>query len=910
MWHLAKAYAHQYDKSGALKDLEAKLEKQAAAVELTPTRHPDRAHRLQMLAASHIQRYRELGKLADVEAALPHLQESVKLSADDEPDLHQRIEGLAVVFSYRFERLGKLEDLDAALNNGEAAILLAPEGYPDLPARLQDLAMSFADRYGRKGDPQDLELSLEKSKQAMMLMPPGHPELPGHLEGLSHSLIDRYKIRGDLTDLDAALEHNQTALMLTSKNHPDYPRRLHTFAISLGLRYDRYKDVEDLDAALQNTQEAVDRTWKGHLSFPGYLTTLGQFYNTRYQRTNHLPDLEAALKSKQSGVELTSEDDPALPGRLQAWALTLSARYTRLKSLDDLQNALKQNQLAVDMTPKDHPDLPRRLQSLAIIFSERYTKFRNAQDLESVSDNFRRSFRMATSAPVYAWRTALQWASFAKKHRPAEQLEAYSAAFRLLSEILWMGNSLNANQDATTRINIAQATSAAVCAGVELGDTPLAIKLLEQGLATTFQQLLQLKVDDVAGLPEADVNQLRMLSAKLYSGTAERPQLLAVQRNELLQKIRRRPGFKTFLLPKPYPELCEAAKNGPVVILSSHRAHCDALILLSPALQPCHVSLPSITLADLEAQRTQLRNVLDRCNITARDTQAARLEGAREGSDSESIQESFRELLAWLWTHIVGQVYENGFLEGRLWWCPTGAFTGLPLHAAAPSDQFVQSYTSTLSALLTANSKKTSGARPKVGAIGVTYTGPRQRAALPSVAQEINAIVSILGRDSVHTLVGEAATVAAVTEALHTCSWVHLACHGRQDLADPPKSCLRLYGGTLELGTVLRTPLPHAELVFLAACQTAMGDAALVNEAFHLAGGFVTAGFRGAVATMWSMMDGDGPVVAEAVYARLFGNGRVPQVTDAAEALQAAVRKMREEGVPYERWVPFVHLGA
>ena len=104
-------------------------------------------------------------------------------------------------------------------------------------------------------------------------------------------------------------------------------------------------------------------------------------------------------------------------------------------------------------------------------------------------------------------------------------------------------------------------------------------------------------------------------------------------------------------------------------------------------------------------------------------------------------------------------------------------------------------------------------------------------------------------------------------------------------------------------------PLPNAQFVFLAACQTAMGDAELVNESFHLGGGFITAGFRSAIGTMWSMNDEDGPTIAEHVYSHLFYEGKQPQVGDAAEAMDLAVRELKKGKVPDERWVPFIHIG-
>ncbi|KAJ7817421.1 CHAT domain-containing protein, partial [Mycena leptocephala] len=244
----------------------------------------------------------------------------------------------------------------------------------------------------------------------------------------------------------------------------------------------------------------------------------------------------------------------------------------------------------------------------------------------------------------------------------------------------------------------------------------------------------------------------------------------------------------------------------------------------------------------------------------------------------------------------------------RLWWLPTGAFTGLPLHASPPTDEFIHSYTATLGSLLDAY-KKPSGTAPKLAVVGVTHTDSNRSNSLKGVEPEVNKIVSIAKDYNVHCLLGHQATVDAVKLQLQDCSWVHLACHGYQNLEYPTQSHLQLYGGKLELDTILRMPLPNAQFVFLAACQTAMGDAKLVNESFHLCGGFITAGFQSAIGTMWSMNDSDGPTVAESVYSHLFREGQQPKHTDAAEALHLAVKELKSRKVPYERWVPFIHMG-
>ncbi|KAJ7496606.1 CHAT domain-containing protein [Mycena latifolia] len=390
-------------------------------------------------------------------------------------------------------------------------------------------------------------------------------------------------------------------------------------------------------------------------------------------------------------------------------------------------------------------------------------------------------------------------------------------------------------------------------------------------------------------LPQADADQLQLLSSQLYSGTSENPGETASERQDLLDDIRKRPGLEYFLCPKPYKQLCQAAQHGPIVILNSHPTHCDAIIILNPISDPIRVPLPDVDIEELQRQ-------------------TERLHGGHEGA-----ADALETLLSWIWANIIKHIYKAlelyNIFKDRLWWCPMGAFIELPLHAADLSDQFIHSYTSTLGALLEADSKKPTSSQLKVGVVGVTHTGSGRKQALPGVQEEVRKIVSIVGNEHVHSLIGEQATVESVQIQLKNCSWIHLACHGEQNLVNPPGSCLHLYKGTLQLGTILQMPLENAEFVFLAACQTAKGDAGLVNESFHLGGGFIAAGFQGAIATIWSMLDKDGPVVAEIVYSHLFRNGGSLQVTDAAEALQLAVRKLRNGGASYERWVPFIHIG-
>ena len=157
---------------------------------------------------------------------------------------------------------------------------------------------------------------------------------------------------------------------------------------------------------------------------------------------------------------------------------------------------------------------------------------------------------------------------------------------------------------------------------------------------------------------------------------------------------------------------------------------------------------------------------------------------------------------------------------------------------------------------------------------------------------------------------GACGTVDGVVEAMQNHSWIHLACHGTQDVASPLQSALCLHDGKLSLSQVISQSLPNAEFAFLSACQTAKGDDGLPDEVVHLAAGMLVAGYRGVVGTMWSIRDEDGPLIADEFYSRVCGEGKLDS-REAAAALHFAVKRL-QEGVGernFLRWVPFVHFG-
>ncbi|CCO36348.1 hypothetical protein BN14_10482 [Rhizoctonia solani AG-1 IB] len=250
-------------------------------------------------------------------------------------------------------------------------------------------------------------------------------------------------------------------------------------------------------------------------------------------------------------------------------------------------------------------------------------------------------------------------------------------------------------------------------------------------------------------------------------------------------------------------------------------------------------------------------------------------------------------------------------------WCPTGALSFLPLHAAGDYnkprsrvfDFVISSYTPTLTALL---SSKTSllSQDSRVLAIGQENT-PGHRP-LPGTSREL-ACFKAHAQDRVgySELIDYRATKAAVLDAMEDHDWVHLACHASQNVHDPNQSGFFMHDGTLDLASINRRSFSNKGLAFLSACQTATGDEKLPDEAIHLASGMLMAGYTSVIGTMWSVDDNDAPYVADKVYDQLMKMGKIGN-GEAGKALHDAVAGLREQVKEenFARWVPFIHIGS
>ncbi|MFF5388208.1 CHAT domain-containing protein [Streptomyces sp. NPDC013012] len=345
-----------------------------------------------------------------------------------------------------------------------------------------------------------------------------------------------------------------------------------------------------------------------------------------------------------------------------------------------------------------------------------------------------------------------------------------------------------------------------------------------------------------------------------------------------------------------------AASEGPVVVLNAAARRCDALL----------VTRQGVTVLPLPVRLEELRE------------RAQRFGAGPPGDPSESWA-----VLGWLGARTVWPVLDalgltdrrsDGEPDGppgptaragdetlpRIWWCPTGPFTMLPLHAAgsperSAMDHAVHSYASSLHALARARHRERRADEDAVQSVLVVLSGEGSRWA----REEVELIGELFTRARV--LAGPSITVEEVVARLADHAFFHYSGHaGWHDGA----SLLHLAEG-LGRRHLPRGLVPDGALAYLSACDTAGGDRSDDGAGWAVAASFQSAGFRHVIGTVGDVEEEAAARVATSFYRflRTSSSGRLSP-EHAARALHRAVRSAGARGpLGLLRAAAMVHLG-
>ncbi|KAG9120715.1 hypothetical protein FRC07_003672 [Ceratobasidium sp. 392] len=614
---------------------------------------------------------------------------------------------------------------------------------------------------------------------------------------------------------------------------------------------------------------------------------------------------------------LTPKRHLDFPLLLETLGVSYGALFEGMGGLVYLDMAMGYLEQAAALTPDDHSD---KISMLRL------------KDLERAMATLRYAAYLPLGYPSDKLKAARAWAAIAADVNQASELEASARIMELLPQVAWLGVPVNHRYGSLSNVECESIGMSAAAAAIGNRQYDLALEWIEQGRSIVWEQTLQLRApfDELNSVDPMMAERFKQVSYELSRSpmhdsanqgfshdsrkvpdAAQRRHRLAETRERLLADIRLQPRLENFLRPKA-STLASLVRDGIVVIVNVWYTRCDALVLHAGAESIVHVPL-----ADFSCDKAKLACAQLKRSLQAQDARRLFV------SDALSPKDMLKQILSMLWFDVAKPVLDYLAITEilphddlpHITWCATGPLSFLPLHAAgdytSPSTVLpnlaVSSYIPSLGSLRpSASSSSTFSGILTVG----QESSIRGLNPLPGAKAELDEIQAQANNLPFTRLDGPSASAEAVLGAMKSHSWVHFACHASQNLGDPMKSALHLYDQNLSLATIANQQLDNAQLAFLSACQTATGDAALPDEAVHLAAGLLFAGYPTVIATMWSIKDQDAPLIARGVYERLLKDG-VPDSRKAARALHSAVASLREKvGVnEFARWVPYIHIG-
>ncbi|KAJ7249041.1 CHAT domain-containing protein [Mycena rebaudengoi] len=911
---------------GDTKDIDEAIMLHREALEIHSAPHPDQGMSLNNLAAAAQTQFEQHGDPKGIDEAIMLHREALEIHAAHHPNCGMSLNNLAAA------------DIDEAIMLHTEALELRAAPHPDRRMSLNNVAAAIRTRFEQRvqtlfeqhGDPKDIDEAIMLHREALELRAAPHPNQGGSLNNLANAVQTRFEQHCDPNDIDEAIMLYREALELHAAPHPNRGGSLNNLASAVRTRFEQHGDTKDIDEAIMLHKEAVEIYAAPHPNRRGSLNNLASAVRTRFEQHGDPKDIDEAIMLHREAPEICAAPHPDRGMSLNNLVNAVQTRFEQHGDPKDIDEAIMLHREALELRAAPHPNQGSSLDNLASAVQTWFMQHSDPKDINEAMTLHRHAATYIYSSALTRFTASHKWIRNATRHSHGSSLDDYHSTISLLPQLAPFSLDLKSRQQMLAREDIVSlASTAATYYAIGLNQNKMAVELLEASRCKT----------ELAG------SQLNEAWDKTVSA------------------VRKVPGFEDFLQPKSLASLQQAAVSGPIVILLASDSACLALIVKSSE-DVQHVKLPTLNLQTVQRHYADLPcalsdrtfNTVQRhyadlpCALSDRTFNVkyflenhgcgdalyhqsdleARLFGAQEDRVNMSPNDIFRRVFADIWQTIVKPVFEVLKLKksdnpSRLWWCPTGPFAFVPIHAAGiynpegtdcVSDYVISSNTPTLTALLDppahipAFFKMTVMIEPHA-----SKCDP-----LPGTALELEKIKNRVPSQWLTAL--ESTTRNTVMQHLHNSSVIHFACHGTQDFENPLNSGLVLSDGRLDIAQIMRIPVNDRthmmknsmKLAFLSACETAKGDEKALDEAMHLAASLLFAGFGGVIAIMCRMNDDDGPKIADTFYEYLFkdcspdsASPRVPDLRKAAKALHLAVKALyKEPGMTFDRWIPFI----
>ncbi|KAJ7913657.1 CHAT domain-containing protein [Mycena leptocephala] len=871
----------------------------------------------------------------DIRDAIQLYREALDLCVFPHPNHSMLLYHLAHALDTRYELNGDLDDINEAIKLQRRSLELRPSPHPNRIESLVHLGIEMCRLYERRGDTTHSEEAIRLLREALELCP-SPPRRATILDTLAVALRTRYIRRGNPNDIDEAIRLQREALKLRESPNLRRDSSLNNLAGAIQTRYQNHTQrvPKDINEAIQLYREAVELCGSESSHLDGQSMFLNNLAGAIHERYEHEPDrndIDEAINLHRDSLKLRPSPHPLRSTSLHNLAEAIHTRFKRMGDSTDIYEVIQLHEDALALRSPPHPERSTSLSGLADVIETLSRHKQNSSGIYKVIALRKEAIAYASTPPLTRFSESLNWARISDEYGHESRLDAHHSCINLLPQLAAFDLDLKSRRQILTRTNITSVASDSAACAMSLGKNDVAVEFLEASRSIFWAQALQLRA------PLEHLEKLREISRELEQGSfrdtshntdsISQQHIMSIEAvgekwTETVEAVRNMRGFEDFLRPKGIASLKQAAQSGPVVILFAAHSTASALIVTASDDVQC-VPLPRINRpAQLSKHsRVNLNTFIEKHSTSWFDH-----------SKMVSFDEFLNTLLGILWSDVVEPIFhflkiQKSAQPSRLWWCPTGPFAFLPIHAAGKYDQdsadfasqyVISSYAPTLTTLLntpthtTASFKMTVAIEPEAPGCSV----------LPGTKAELDKITRHVPTTWLTAL--HRPTGTQVLRQLAKSSVVHFACHGVQDASEPLHSGLMLSDGRLKVLEIMKEDDRDTDsrkrgmsLAFLSACETATGDRATPDEVMHLAASLMFAGFHSVVATMWTIQDLDGPKVADGFYEHLFKECAanftppiLPDLKKSAEALHLAVDKLRREpGMSLRRWVPFVHYG-
>ncbi|KAF8729256.1 TPR-like protein, partial [Rhizoctonia solani] len=935
---LGDAWASKFQHFGDVEALNQAINYQEESLSIPRSQDAPSLVILNNLGNKYKLRFRRLGNTDDLDRAIKYYNQTVLESMENDALLPFRLANLASAYCARSSYTHTGADIQTSVHLIKQALSIANKNHKDWPSLLSNAGTTYKDLFEETGNIHDIDTSIEHLSEAISSAPQDHYELPMWLSNIGGSYQHRFEYLKHTQDIDKAVEFHSRAVSLTPKGHPELPLRLHNLGASYQVRFNHTGQTNDLNDAICFKLQASELVQPDHSDRSAFLANLGTSYISRFGISNDLNDLELATKYGSEALELTPDNHVLKMVQYNNLGNAYTTRFEELEDIASLEKSIELKKEAVSRAPPDHVYLPVFLLNLGTSQQRLFEKTGNKSFLDSSLDIFSRTAQHPTGHPFIRFGAALKWARLSLMHKASADLGAYDIAISLVPELVWLGASISQRFENVRDLEDIAAEAAA--AAIKMQKYEMALEWLEAGRSIVRNQMLQLRtpLDTLSATHPDLAEELHTISKRLYSASllnlsesssklvdiersAQQQHQLAKRYKDIITLIRQKPGFESFLIAKKASELIQCVVHGPLVVVNVHKSRCDALIIIPGCHTIKHVALVDFSLEKATEIRLRLEGLLSYFGIRQRSA-SRRPDLSFQEEQAQASRHDAQSAMSTLWHTMTKCVLASlGYdlpPEGTLphiTWCTTGVLSQLPIHASGdynnPDTRLynyaISSYVATIGSI---NPKTSSNNETKLLAICQADT-PGQ-SSLPGTIEELSSIRECIQKPLELTEIqGLDVTAQVVLDAMDKHDWVHLACHAEQNVHEPAESGFFLHGGLLTLSAIIGRSFKSKGLAFLSACQTAKGDRNMPDEMIHLASGLQMAGYANVIATLWSVMDDDAPVIAMHVYKLLLRDGRMKgELT--AEALHLAVGELRElvGETAFERWAPFVHIGS